>query len=155
MKHPPNRNSRFKQGYFKPVNPEKYAGDPTDIVYRSGLEKRYMMYFDTNPSILKWAVEEIVVPYVSPLDNAPHRYFPDFIVKLRDKNGQINTLMIEIKPSKEREKPVKGNKSNRKFMEEVAVYAVNQAKWKYAQNFCEKNNMQFVVLTEQEIKFSG
>ena len=73
------------QGKFKPKNPSKYKGDPTNIVYRSSWELKLMMYLDTHPNVLKWGSEEIVIPYESPVDGRMHRYFPDFFVE------QINT----------------------------------------------------------------
>ena len=59
----------YKQGFFKPQNPKKYMGDPTNIVYRSGWEKRVMDWCDANPNIKQWSSEEIVIPYKSPVDD--------------------------------------------------------------------------------------
>ncbi len=41
------------QGYFKPKNPQKYKGDPTNIIYRSGWELKFMLYVDSHPEILE------------------------------------------------------------------------------------------------------
>ena len=60
-----------------------------------------MIYCDTNEKILEWGSEEIIVPYRSPVDNRYHRYFPDFYVKVKDKNGKIKKMIIEIKPYKQ------------------------------------------------------
>lgn len=38
-----------------------------------------------------------------------------------------------------------------RFEDEIKTYLVNQAKWKAARQFCEQNNIQFVILTEDEI----
>ena len=59
-----------------------------------------MLTFDDNPNILKWASEEIAIPYVSPVDRQRHKYYPDFIIELRNKNNKIETIMIEVKPKK-------------------------------------------------------
>ena len=83
---------RIKKGIYKPKNISKYRGDYRNIVYRSGLELKFMRYLDGNDSILKWSSEEIVIPYRSPIDGKVHRYFPDFWVK----TSQGETL-IEIK----------------------------------------------------------
>ena len=56
------------KGRFKPKEYKKYKGDPTKVVYRSMWELRFMKYCDSNPSILEWSSEEIVIPYRS-LDN--------------------------------------------------------------------------------------
>jgi hypothetical protein len=68
------------QGYFKPKNPQKYKGDPTNIVYRSSWELKLMTYLDLHKDIVTWGSEELIIPYRSPIDNKIHRYFPDFIV---------------------------------------------------------------------------
>lgn len=155
MKKPPlTNNPKFRQGIFTPEHPEKYAG-PKDapIIYRSGLELRYMKYFDTKPAILKWLSEEVVVPYISPLDGKQHRYYPDFIIKVKDNDGNVKTFMIEIKPHHETVKPVKGKKRNATFMNEAATYINNMAKWKAAESFCEQKNISFGVWTEKELKW--
>ena len=66
------------KGKFKPHNPFKYVGDPTNIIYRSLWELRFMRYLDSHPNVTQWASEEITIPYFSPVDKKIHRYFPDF-----------------------------------------------------------------------------
>ena len=56
-------------GTFRPKNPGKYAGDPTNIIYRSTWEAKVMNWLDKNPGIVTWASEEIAIPYYSPVDN--------------------------------------------------------------------------------------
>ena len=73
-------------GLYKPLNPKKYRGNPSRIVYRSLWEKKYMKYCDTTPGILEWGSEEIIIPYISPIDKRPHRYYPDFYIKVREKS---------------------------------------------------------------------
>ena len=75
------------KGKFKPQNYQKYKGDPTKIIYRSLLERRFMVYCDTNASILEWSSEEVVVPYVSPVDNRYHRYFVESPTAHREESG--------------------------------------------------------------------
>ena len=140
------------KGKFKPKYPEKYIGDPTNIIYRSLWELRLMRYFDQTSAVMKWGSEEIVIPYISPVDRRVHRYFPDFYVKLRSADGGINTMIIEVKPYAQTIEPVKQtNKTTRKYLNEVLTYGVNQAKWKAAQEFCSDRNWQFKVMTEKEI----
>ena len=86
------------KGKFRPKNPNKYKGNPSNIIYRSLLERRFMVYLDNNPSVLKWGSEEIIIPYVSPVDNRLHRYFPDFYMKYRNSQGMIVEELIEVKP---------------------------------------------------------
>ena len=70
--------SRFKQGYFKPTNPEKYKGNVDKIFYRSSWELKFNNWCDKHPSVLEWSSEEIVIPYKKPTDNQMHRYFLGF-----------------------------------------------------------------------------
>ena len=73
--------AKFYQGRFKPDNPQKYKGDSSNIIYRSGWELRLMRYLDKHPHVTRWNSEEIIVPYRSPIDGKMHRYFPDFYVE--------------------------------------------------------------------------
>ena len=93
------------RGKFKPKNPKKYLGNPTNIIYRSLLERRFMVYLDNTPAVLKWSSEEIIIPYVSPLDNRVHRYFPDFYMKYKNSTGLVVEDLIEVKPSRQTKPP--------------------------------------------------
>jgi hypothetical protein len=84
------------QGKFKPKRPKKYKGDPTQIVYRSLWEKKFMEYCDLTESIDQWQSEEFWIPYKNPLDNRTHRYFPDFFIKYKDKTGAKRCMVIEL-----------------------------------------------------------
>lgn len=139
------------KGRFKPKYPEKYIGDPTNIIYRSLWELRLMRYFDQHSSILKWGSEEIIIPYRSPVDNKIHRYFPDFYIKTMSGDGRINTTIIEVKPAVQTREPVKQEKRTRKYINEVLTWGVNQAKWKAAEEFCKDRNWTFKIMTEKEI----
>lgn len=135
------------KGFYKPKNPQKYKGNPTNIVYRSGWELKFMIYLDNHPEVVQWSSEEIIVPYRSPIDNRIHRYFPDFIVKKKD--GK--TLMIEIKPLSQSRPPEIQNKKSKRYITEVMTWGVNQAKWKAAEEYCIDRKWQFLVLTEKEL----
>ena len=140
------------KGRFKPKNPQKYKGDPTNIIYRSLLERRFMVYCDTNSSILEWNSEEIVVPYKSPIDNRWHRYFVDFWIRYKDRNGVIRASLIEVKPHKQTLEPAKlVGKQTRRYLNEVMTWGVNQAKWKAATEYCLDRNWDFKLLTEKQL----
>jgi hypothetical protein len=140
------------KGYFKPVHPEKYRGDPTNIIYRSSYELKFMLYLDKHPNIIEWASEEFCIPYRSPVDNKIHRYFPDFYVKKKNMDGTIEVLVIEIKPASQTRPPeVKKNNKSRRYIREVVTYGINEAKWKAATAFCEDRKWKFVKLTEKEL----
>lgn len=137
------------KGWFRPQNPNKYRGDPNNIVYRSSWELRVMKWLDEHPNILWWASEELPIRYVSPVDNKIHRYFPDFIARVKQ-NGKETTMVLEVKPYKQTQKPVQ-KRQTKKFLQEIVAYAVNQEKWKAADLFCKEHGWQFKILTEKEL----
>ncbi len=145
-------NTHYYQGFFRPKNPQKYVGNPKRIVMRSSWEFRVACYFDNNPNVLSWSSEELVVPYRKPTDGLIHRYFPDFIAKIRDKEGIVKTYMIEVKPLSQSKPPeIKPRKRKSTLLNESVTYAINQAKWDSAKEFCRKKGWIFLVLTEKEL----
>lgn len=140
------------KGKYKPQNPGKYIGDTEDIVYRSLWERKFMVFCDTNESVLGWSSENIAIPYFSPIDNSYHKYFPDFLLKIKNKHGQIEIYLVEIKPEKQCKKPEKKNKSNKTFLKEMTQWVINSKKWEAARKFADDNNWQFKILTEKTLK---
>ena len=136
---------------YKPINESKYVGDPTNIICRSLWERKVCKYLDTNENILRWGSEEIAIPYLSPLDNKVHRYFPDFIIEAKTQQNNKKTKVVEVKPYKQTIPPEKGKKQKRTYLKECTTYMVNEAKWKAAREFCSKRNWDFVILTEKEL----
>lgn len=143
--------SKFTQGRFKPKNPQKYKGDPSNIIYRSSWELKLLIYLDKHPSIEWYASEELSIPYVSPIDGKRHRYYADMIVRL--KNGE--TLMIEVKPAKQtvppQRKMKKNNQPTKTYISEVRTWGINSAKWEAARSFCKAKGWRFVIMTEKEL----
>mgnify|MGYP001412961216 FL=1 len=145
------------KGKFKPKNPKKYKGNPKNIIYRSLLERRFMVYLDNTPAVLKWSSEEIIIPYVSPLDNRVHRYFPDFYMKYKNKDAMIVEDLIEIKPSKyckppdPKRKLTKTGRTSKRYLKEVNTYIINDAKWKQAVKFCNERGWNWKIVTEKDI----
>ena len=140
------------KGRFRPSNYLKYKGDPTNIIYRSLWELKFMNWCDKNENILEWGSEEVVIPYRSPLDNRIHRYFVDFYIKVEDMNGQIKKYLIEVKPKRQTTPPPKPKRQTKRYISEVTEYAKNQAKWKAATEFCEDRQWKFMIITEDELK---
>ena len=139
-------------GKYFPRHPKKYKGNPTNIVYRSSWEKKFMNWCDLTESVSEWQSEEFFIPYRSPIDGRVHRYFPDFFVKYKDNNGKKRVLVIEVKPKKETKMPITNPKRRTKsWAYSVRTYAVNQAKWKAAKEFCKDNNYEFKIMTEHEL----
>ena len=139
-------------GRYKPSNTHKYKGDPTNIIYRSLWERKFMVWCDKNENVLEWGSEEIIIPYISPVDNRVHRYFPDFYVRARTRDGRIKKLIVEVKPKSQTAPPKKQKRITKKYLTEVKTYVVNDAKWKAAKEYCADRRMEFVILTERELK---
>ena len=141
----------YKGRYF-PTNPKKYRGNPNQIIYRSLWERKVMVYCDKNDAIIEWGSEEVIVLYLSPMDGKIHRYFPDFYMKVRQADGSTKKFIIEVKPKSQCKQPVKNPKRRTtKWFNEVKTFAINQAKWKSAREFCEDKGMEFKIFTEDHI----
>ena len=143
--------THYKQGFFSPRNPKKYIGDPTNIVYRSGWEKRVMEWADTNPNIKRWSSEEIIIPYKSPVDNRYHRYFVDFYVEALRSNGETVKMLLEVKPKAQTLEPAPAKRKTKRYITEVVTYGINQAKWKAAEEYCKDKGWQFMLITEDQL----
>lgn len=144
----------LSKGRFTPKNPEKYMGDVTNIIYRSSWELKLLNFLDKHPSIIRYNSEETIIPYVSPVDNRIHRYFPDFLVKKKGKDGKISTAIIEVKPASQTIPPMKQKTINKRYINEVMTYGVNQAKWNSAKKYCEDRGWEFLIFTEKELNIS-
>ena len=138
-------------GRYRVKNPKKYKGDPRMIIYRSLWELKFMKWCDTHNHILEWGSEEIVVPYRSPLDGRVHRYFPDFYIKVKNKNGILKKYIIEIKPKKQTLEPKKPKRKTKNYISEVTTYVTNQAKWEAAREWCLDRGLEFLILTEEHL----
>lgn len=142
------------KGFFKPQFPEKYKGNPAQVVYRSSWELKLMNYLDRHSDIISWQSEEFFIPYRSPVDRKVHRYFPDFLVKKREKDGSIKTVMIEVKPEKQTKPPKHPGKVTKKYITEVYTWGVNEAKWNAAKEYCLDRGWLFQVFTEKHLGIS-
>ncbi len=149
------RSQKYK-GKYTPENPSKYMGDSTNIVYRSMWERRCMKYFDINPSVLQWASEEIAIPYYNTAQKKVRRYFPDFLIKVKDKNGQEKTHLIEVKPSKDLRPPTNTQgKRKSTVLYEMKAYQMNRDKFASARKWCDEKGIQFDIWTEKHLKQKG
>ena len=138
-------------GKYQPSFPKKYKGDPTNIIYRSLWERKFMRYCDLNENILEWGSEEIIVPYRSPVDRRVHRYFPDFYIKIKESDKSIKKYLIEIKPKKQTVPPKKPQRQTKGYLREAYEYAKNQSKWAAAREYCADRGWEFKVITEIEL----
>jgi len=137
----------FHKRKFTPLFPQKYAGDPTNIIMRSSWETMFANWCDKNPSIIKWSSEETIIPYRCPTDNLIHRYFVDFKITVKD--GK--TYLVEVKPKAQTMPPVYPGKRTKRYLTESMMFIKNQAKWDAAKNYCADRGWQFKIITEQEL----
>lgn len=143
---------KYHQGKYRPINPQKYIGNPCNIIYRSGWEKIFLKWCDITSSVISYGSEELVIPYISPIDNKIHRYYIDFFIIVRQSDGTVKKFAIEIKPYNQTIPP----KITKKMMTEsikykLETYSINTAKWNAARKFCKQHNMDFVILTERNL----
>lgn len=139
---------RFLQGRYIPKNPEKYVGDLNKIVYRSSYELQMHQFLDNNTKVLKWASEEIVIPYFYIVDGRMHRYFPDYWVQYQNMKGEVITELLEVKPLAQTKPPRKNSKY---ALYEQATYAKNVCKWTAAKKWCDERGWKFRIITERSI----
>lgn len=150
---------KYKQGWYKLVNPQKYI-KPLDetmqsskdghVFYKSSLELKAIRYADFNPHVTQWGLEPFPIPYIKPIDGKVHRYFIDLFIVINN-----TKILIEIKPFNQTIKPKipqrKTARSLFNYNESLKTYYINQSKWKSAREFCEKNKMKFIILTERDL----
>lgn len=140
------------QGKFRPINPSKYSGNIGEIYYRSSWELCFLNWCDKTTLVESYSSEEKVVPYYDPIAKKCRRYFPDFIIKYKNKQGKTITEMVEIKPYRQvigpPENPTRRTKS---WINAVKTYCTNQAKWKAAEKFCEERGWKFKIITEKDL----
>lgn len=140
------------QGRFRPLHPEKYKGDYTNILYRSSWERSFMQWCDKTEQVKRWQSEEKAIWYYDPINKKNRRYFPDFIVEYERNDGITMQEMVEIKPYRQVIGPPENPKRRTKaWAQAVQTYIINEAKWKAARNYCEDRGMNFRLITEKEL----
>lgn len=137
-------------GPYKVINPLKYEGNPTNVVYRSMWEKHVFKWCDTNASVKKWSSEEIIVPYYYHVDKKYHRYYPDLKITMTD--GTV--LLVEIKPKKETAPPT-GARKTKRYVTEGLTFIKNQNKWEAANEYAHDRGWKFQVWTEETLQNMG
>lgn len=145
-------NSSYK-GSYRPKNPQKYRGDITNCFYRSLWERKFMVFCDENSSVIEWSSEEVVVPYISPIDGKYHRYFVDFWVKVESSDGKFKIYLIEVKPKSQTKQPdpPKTKRTSKSKIIEMRNWIINNAKWAAAKSLCEDKGWEFKILTEDNL----
>ena len=77
------------------------------------------------------------------------------MIKVKESDGKLKKYVIEIKPKKQTVEPKKKSRVTKAYITEVKTYAVNQAKWKYAREFCKDNSLEFKIITEDQLYGRG
>lgn len=143
--------AKYSQGLYTPKNPEKYVGDITKIRYMSSWELELHKFFDNNSNIIRWSSENIAIPYLKPTDNRIHRYYPDYWVEYRNKEGVIVREIIECKPRSQTKQPRKQRGTGKASLYETVQFAINAAKWQAASEWCAQRGLLFRIVTEKSI----
>jgi|TARA_R110002167_G_scaffold330060_1_gene536734 hypothetical protein len=144
-------NKYPRVGKYKVRNKEKYVGNLQECEHRSRWELIYMKYLDSNPNVIEWGSETVVIPYYHPIDKRTRRYFVDFYVKVASRSGMVKKYIIEIKPHSQCFPPKKPKRQTVSYKNKIKAYVMNQAKWKAAKRYADKRDWEFVVLTEKEL----
>ncbi len=144
------QKSKFKQGIFSPLNPNKVVGNKNPR-YLSSYELRFFRFCDKNANIVKWGSEAVILPYRCPIDKKIHRYMVDNFIVLKTKEG-FKKYLVEIKPASQVVPPKTKNRKNKKsLIYEQVMYARNQSKWMVAKEWAARNGCEFIILTEKEL----
>ena len=61
-------------------------------------------------------------------------------------------MVVEIKPKKETKMPpINPKKRTKSWAYSVKMWAINQAKWKAAKEYCDDRNYEFKIMTEDDL----
>lgn len=158
----------YLQGVFQPSFPEKVINSNTYnrvLYYRSSWEKKFMTYCDLNVNILFWGVEIERIPYYDKSrNNILRTYVTDFKMAVKNKEGNIDKYIVEIKPADQCPKldeqgnvilpPLpkrKGKKAIENWENACQTLICNHSKWEAARQWCINKGYKFLVITEVEL----
>ena len=139
------------KGRYRVKNISKYKGDHKKVVYRSSWERAVFKFLDNKPDVSEWSSEEYVIHYKCATDKRMHRYFIDIYFK--DAVGQ--KWLIEIKPKKQCQPPVKPSRKTKRYLNEVMTYVKNQSKWDAASKWADARGYRFAIWHEDTLKQLG
>jgi len=167
-------NKNYNQGNYIPVNKDKviklnsYGG----VYFRSSWEKKIMHWLDYNTNITKWGAECMKIPYqMTHFEGGDakvkeHCYYPDFYYEMRNAEGVLKQVVVEVKPMKEYnmvialnegklDVPDKGMKKLKNFEYDLKQAQKNRDKWEAMISWCNKKGYEFIIITEQHLKKFG
>lgn len=145
------KDKKWKKGLYQIVNNDKYKGK-RPVVYRSSWEYKFMRFCDLTPAVLEWSSESVCIPYFNPVKGKVTRYYPDFLIRYVDADGNEQTDLIEVKPHRQTIPPKpRKNKKKSTLLQETRTYAMNAAKWDAATKYCEQRGINFRIVTEKDL----
>ena len=150
-------NARYKAGKINPDSCTKLfeSQKHAPIIYRSSYERDFIYWLERSPKVLHWGSECVGIPYVNLGDGTHHTYYPDYIIEMVDTkkvNNPSYVVLVEVKPYKQTQPPDPMLPRDSYAWKE---YIRNRSKWKAAQEFCQKNNISFRIITERTIQRLG
>ena len=69
----------------------------------------------------------------------------------KDKDGKTKAFLIEVKPKAQTVPPKVQTKATKRYINEVATWGVNSAKWKMAEQYCADRGWEFIKITEDDL----
>jgi hypothetical protein len=170
----PNNPGKYNQGNYIPKNKEKVIklNNQGGIFYRSSWEKKIMTWLDHKVEIIKWGAECLKIPYqMTHFENGDmrvkeHSYYPDFYYEMRNSDGVLKQVVVEVKPQKEYEMVLKltegklsvpndGLKKLKSFEYDLKTAQRNRQKWETMVKWCDKKGYDFIIITENHLKKFG
>ncbi len=145
-----NGQKTYKSKY-RVRNREKYMGDPGNVIARSGWERAAFIWLEDNPRVKKWASENVIVPYVNPIDKKQHKYIMDLMVLWTD--GTVS--IVEIKPKRQTKPPAPQKRHTKKYIREAYEYVKNQCKWEAAARLAKTRKWRFEIWHEENMRAKG
>lgn len=164
-------NSKYHGGNYIPKYKDKVLKLNTQggVYYRSSWEKKIMTWLDHNKSVTKWGAECMRIPYQmthyegGDVRIKEHSYFPDFYYEMRDNQGVLKQVVVEVKPYKEYKMvqdlnegklqvPEKGLKKLKNFEYDLKMAHKNKNKWETMIKWCNKKGYEFIIITEHHLK---
>lgn len=147
-------NKRYHSGKINPESCTKLfeSQKHIPIIYRSSYEKEFIYWLEHSRLVVHWGSECVGIPYENLADGTHHTYYPDYIIEMinsKDPDGKNIIVLVEVKPYKQTRRPDMNLPMNSYPWKE---YIRNRSKWKAAQEFCDRNNIQFRIITEKTIQ---
>ena len=152
-------SGQYISSSYIPQNKEKYKGT-YPILCRSSWERKFCIYLDMNPKVIKWSSEAIEIPYYNYADKRTHRYYPDYLFTVSGvRENEMQQYLAEVKPAQFLSKPLKPKSSNInsmiKYNEKLKNFLTIMSKREAAKKWAQLNNAKYIFVTEEFLKKIG